>query len=605
MSRIAFTGFETGELLEFPNAYAGGVTIVTTQKHSGDFSLKIVPTNTLEAWLSLYPYDNFGIRGAIPLDLTVNVRFYVRVAALGTSDAITLIYLRDDILGLPYFLYLGTDGKLEGRRNENTAYTPKGTTVLAANTWYCIQIAFVGGAEGRVRVWVDGVLDSDSGSVQMGSTESIFTVRFGRETTTTDASHTVYFDDITIDDAVMPGPGTVIRLDPVGAGYSDWTGLSTGTYADIDDWGGAVANDGATTMATGAGGGTTQMRAFTVEAPATASAIGLPKMVSVHVMARKNVLGTYPTVSASGSGNSGANATQHTITLPTHAAGDSLLVFFCNDGSATVSGGAGAAFSKQDDKQTGTAARLTTWKFTATAAGHTLRLDTSASEASAYVAYVISAGSYDPSATGFAKGTAASGTSANPNPPVCSPSWSSDKKLWIGAYGWDGNVAHTSYPTELTANQLTSRWANTQGCGIACATLEGTETTKDPGTATIGSDDWATNTFAVRTDQVSTATSIHVGIRSGGTNNLILTTNMTATAFTDTNAMLGHELAHRPAGGSWSYEDLKSAEILIEKTTAAQRLIEVTAACLQVELEEIPPIPYQPSSVGQRMRMRR
>ena len=213
----------------------------------------------------------------------------------------------------------------------------------------------------------------------------------------------------------------------------------------------------------------------------------------------------FPTVGATteSSGGSGANATQHTITLPSHSAGDLLFVAFSNDGAATVSVGSGASFNVLTNTATA-ANRLTTWYFLATSSSHTLRLDTSASEGSAWSAYRINSGTHNCAVNVPQQGTAATGASVSPNPPTLTASWGSADNLWIVAYGWDGNSAWTSHPASYTGSPLDDRWAHANGCGIGMATQNITTATQDPGVATIASDDWVAQTIVIRPYQTTT-----------------------------------------------------------------------------------------------------
>ena len=209
------------------------------------------------------------------------------------------------------------------------------------------------------------------------------------------------------------------------------------------------------------------------------------------------------------SGNSGANATAHTVNVPTAVAGRLQLVGFVNDGDATASVTTPASgWTQLFTQAVGTAARLTLFGHVADGTeGSTITVTTSASEGSAYVSGQI-IDWYGTLATGVNVGTAATGTSANPNPPSLDPAdWGAEPTLWISLYGWDGNVAHTTYPADFTGHQATNRWANTSGCGIAMAARIQNVASLDPGTATIGSEDWVANTIAVRAQSLTAAAS--------------------------------------------------------------------------------------------------
>lgn len=216
----------------------------------------------------------------------------------------------------------------------------------------------------------------------------------------------------------------------------------------------------------------------------------------------------FPTVTQSlTTGNSGGNTTQNTITLPTHAAGDLIIGAFCNDGTATVSVGSGASFNKLTDTASA-ANRLTTWWFLCTTASHTLRLDTSASESSAWVFMTIDSGTHGTATSNPEQGTAATGNTSTPNPPNLDPSgWGTEDTLWIVAYGWDANVSNSAYPANYTYKQGTDRVSGGAGAGVALAARQLNAASEDPGTATLSaSEDWVAATIAVRKYIASTQT---------------------------------------------------------------------------------------------------
>lgn len=198
--------------------------------------------------------------------------------------------------------------------------------------------------------------------------------------------------------------------------------------------------------------------------------------------------------------------------------GDLLIVFFVNDGnvSVTVSTGSGWTQLGVNSMSPGVAARLSVYYKIATGTGDTIGFTTGASEGSAHVTYRI---------TGFDANTApekdtvtATAVDANPNPPSLNPvNWDIEDTLWIAAYGWDGNNSHSAYPANYTSNQVTNRWANAGGVGVAVSTRNNAVASEDPGTATLsGSDDWGAFTIAVRTLQPATYSATADNLPVGG-----------------------------------------------------------------------------------------
>lgn len=213
----------------------------------------------------------------------------------------------------------------------------------------------------------------------------------------------------------------------------------------------------------------------------------------------------FPTIATTNSGNSGANATNHTINLPASiAAGDLLLIFFVHDdGSATVTASPPADWSTLVNNRVandaGTQARLSIWYKTASGSeGATATATTTGSEGSAHVTYRITGwhGTTIPEAS-----AAAPSSSANPDPPNLDPTnWAAEDTLWIAAYGWDnGNITHSSYPANYTLSQLTNGWTNAGGARIAVSARQLNASAEDPGTGTLSAgEQWAAATVAVR-----------------------------------------------------------------------------------------------------------
>jgi hypothetical protein len=212
----------------------------------------------------------------------------------------------------------------------------------------------------------------------------------------------------------------------------------------------------------------------------------------------------FPQVAATNSGNSGANATTHTVNLPSGiSAGDLLVIFWSNDGTATASittpaSGWTTLVDALDANASTPTTHLYVWYRVADGGeGSTITVTTTAGEGSAYTAYRITGHNVPTDPPEYTGANPAS--SANPNPPSETASWGSADNLWIVGYGWDANVAHNAYPANYTSNQLTSRWANTGGSGIASATREVATATEDPGTATLASSEqWAAVTVVIR-----------------------------------------------------------------------------------------------------------
>lgn len=210
---------------------------------------------------------------------------------------------------------------------------------------------------------------------------------------------------------------------------------------------------------------------------------------------------SFPQVAATSNGNSGATGTTHVVTLPTGiSSGDLLLVFFANQQGAadapaitTPASGWVQLFTKNQ----GSGQNLTVfYRWADGNEAATITITIAGNRSSAYACYRVTGAD---SGINPESGTAAGATSTAPNPPTQTVSWGSADNLWIVTYAWRGNVAHATYPANYISNQLTDRWVNTLGCGIAVATQNIAAATEDPGVAAIGTSTiWAANTVVVK-----------------------------------------------------------------------------------------------------------
>ncbi len=217
---------------------------------------------------------------------------------------------------------------------------------------------------------------------------------------------------------------------------------------------------------------------------------------------------TFPTIAATNNGNSGATSVTHVVNLPASiASGDLLLVFFSNTQAAnnapsitTPASGWTPMFTANQ----GAFENLTVWYRVADGSegsSITVTIGNGNARSAAWVCYRITGYTGTPE-----NGTASAAATSSPDPPSVSPSWGSDDNLFIACYGWRGNVAHSSYPTNYSLSQLTDRWVNSSGCGIAVAGRNVTASSGDPGAAGIAA---TTNTVA--------NTIVVRGVTGGGT----------------------------------------------------------------------------------------
>lgn len=212
------------------------------------------------------------------------------------------------------------------------------------------------------------------------------------------------------------------------------------------------------------------------------------------------VVGFPQVVSRTATSGAGANATSHTITLPTHASGDILVVLVGNDGTTGVTQTLDAGTSSAGWNNLGFISSASTslcgcavYWILCDSASENLTVTTSSGEMVSWVVYRITGGvSVDASSAG-----SASGGSANADPPSHTPSGGSNKYLWIVGGSWDGNVVvPTVAPTDFT-NLTTVAHVSVAGASMGTAEREFEGSSLDPDAFTSAAEQWAVWTIAV------------------------------------------------------------------------------------------------------------
>lgn len=202
----------------------------------------------------------------------------------------------------------------------------------------------------------------------------------------------------------------------------------------------------------------------------------------------------FPYVPASQSGSSGGTVTSHIVNLSASVNGDMILVCLGFSGTPTVTWPNGWVSLKS----LANGATITLdcrYEFSSGSAAGTVTITTGSSVASAYFSYIIRgalAGTTPNSAS-------LTGTSANPNPTAVTGSIT-ENCLYIVPLMWNtGTVSVSAYPTNYFGNQVTARWNNAGGTGIASATRDLRIDSEDPVSFTLSSSTaFVSYTVAVR-----------------------------------------------------------------------------------------------------------
>lgn len=228
------TGFETqSPTLEF-GVNSGVIvtgttpTMSTTIKRRGTCAARFQPAAALS-------YIEHQITGGT-VQRTFH-RLYIRIATAPSAD--TNIYAIGQSGFFPCSLRLKTDRTLL-LRDSNTSTDLTGSTVLALDRWYRVELDFTDGASGTgaFKLYVDGALIAD----QVCSVINGFSrIRMGVSgvATTTD----VYMDDVAINDDTgsvqngLPGPGAVVHMLPNAAGDNNlWATAVGGTAGGANNF---------------------------------------------------------------------------------------------------------------------------------------------------------------------------------------------------------------------------------------------------------------------------------------------------------------------------------------------------------------------------------
>jgi hypothetical protein len=208
----------------------------------------------------------------------------------------------------------------------------------------------------------------------------------------------------------------------------------------------------------------------------------------------------YPKLTTA-SQNSGADTTTLNVTIPAVAVGDILVIAPVKDGTGTITWPGSPTFQVGVAQASDSHFMGVRWRridgTEGWGAGGSLAL-TGASEGWAAAVGKVS-GAHSSTAPEFASAFNSTGTTTPDAPSLDPTGWATEDTLYLVIYGWDGNSAHSAYPTNYTTAQTTSRWANTAGVGVAMAARRFTAASDNPGTATISvAEEWVAVTVAVR-----------------------------------------------------------------------------------------------------------
>ncbi|MEW2164411.1 hypothetical protein AB0912_15665 [Streptomyces sp. NPDC007084] len=296
MARMYTCGFEllsAAALMEWQDSN-GSPAISQTIHRAGNASLRITPSGATQ-------YIEHQLTSGV-VQRTFH-RFYLYITALPAADC--NIYGIGQSGYFPGVLRLTSTGQLQLRDNQAAVNLGSPTGVLSTGRWYRVELDFtdVGGTltagVSAFKGYLDGVQFADTLCTNINGF-SRFRVGAIQSATAMD----VCIDDIAVNDDTgtvqngLPGPGSVVHLQPAGAGDNNtWTGVG-GTAGAANNWT-RVAEappDDATTYNQTAATGTTATDDFTVSSPASAGIGASDAITLVAVGAR---IGSTATTTAS------------------------------------------------------------------------------------------------------------------------------------------------------------------------------------------------------------------------------------------------------------------------------------------------------------------
>ncbi len=226
MPYTAICGFEVGDLGETQSTN-GTVAIEETTVRTGAYAVRCNPTGT--------GVGSFALRNtADDTDDDLAIRCYFRYAtkpATDPSQERIILLRRGNGSSNHLILYLDNAGHINVHSSADNLLQ-SGTTVLAVDTWYLIDLVLqaneAGGPNNAIyELWIDGVSEFGEITENLGVNDNCGEVSFGKVFDVSGETVDLFFDDIAMETGrtTKIGAGQIIARQPDGAGAdTDWTG---------------------------------------------------------------------------------------------------------------------------------------------------------------------------------------------------------------------------------------------------------------------------------------------------------------------------------------------------------------------------------------------
>lgn len=198
----------------------------------------------------------------------------------------------------------------------------------------------------------------------------------------------------------------------------------------------------------------------------------------------------FPVIAATNtSASSAAQASPHTVNLPTGiVSGDLLIMVFMLGNTNTITTPTGWT---QIFNTLATVRLAAYYRIADGTEGASVSVVIGGSGRSAHCTYRISGYAGTPES-----GTSTSGSSVSADPPTLSPSWASAKTMWLAVMGVNSATIPTAAPTNYT--NLIAYAGASGGVSVGSGRRELETATEDPGAFTNANANWVANVIAIR-----------------------------------------------------------------------------------------------------------
>lgn len=239
---VQLTGFETSSTTDDINASGGTFSISSSSPITGLYSFISNPATTAVGWIQLYCVAADGTKTQCNIADSF-LRIKTNFTTLPGANSEEIVYVADSGTLRKAALRITSGGNL-ALYNSSNSLVATGATVISTGVTYRVGLR-VGTSAGSAPylVSIDGTTElSGTGAFLSSNMASYY---LGKSLNINGQGINVKMDDIMIDDASMPGQGSVLGMVPDANGSTfQWTvGTGSANYAETDE----MPTDGDTT----------------------------------------------------------------------------------------------------------------------------------------------------------------------------------------------------------------------------------------------------------------------------------------------------------------------------------------------------------------------